>query len=62
MFVVSVRRLFAPDDLCEHPASLVLKLEAAAESGAEADENAFGHIQQEELASRLDRPRLFSSF
>ncbi len=55
MFVAEVRRMFTLEELREHLAVLVPKVEAAAKADAESDEDDFEMISPQELAARLER-------
>jgi len=57
MFVAEIRRLFTPDEISEHLAVLLPRVEAAAKVDAEAGEDAFEDISPQELAARVERLR-----
>jgi len=55
MFIAEVRRMFTPEEIREHLAVLVPRVEAAARADSEAGEDEFETISPQELAARLER-------
>ena len=57
MFVAEIRRLFTPDEISEHLAVLLPRVEAEAKADAETGEDEFEDIAPQELAARVERLR-----
>lgn len=54
MFVAEVRRMFKPEEIRQHFAVLVPKIEAASKASGESDDE-FETISPQDLAARLER-------
>ena len=57
MFVAEIRRLFTPDEISEHLAVLLPRVEAEAKADAETGEDECEDIAPQELAARVERLR-----
>jgi hypothetical protein len=57
MFVAEIRRLFTPDEISEHLAVLLPRVEAEAKADAQTGEDEFEDFAPQELAARVERLR-----